>query len=61
MEGYHSSSDDSSDGSSDGSSEGSSDSSNAIEWSDDDLDMMAVAVLLLLNYSNIAMANLIDE
>ena len=47
MDGYHySSSDDSSD---------SSDSS-AIEWSDNDFDMMAVAVLLLVN-SNIAVLN----
>ena len=44
MEGYHS----------------SSDSSNAIEWSDDNFDMMAVAVLLLVN-NNIAVENLIAE
>ena len=58
---YHSSSDDSSDESSDGSSDGSSDSSNAIDWIDDDFEMMAVVVFLLLVNNMAIMAYLIAE
>jgi Plant transposon protein len=51
-----SSGDSSTDGSRSDSSSSSSSSSNAMEWSDDEFDMMAVAVLVVVN-NNIAITN----